>query len=60
MAQCVDKYDVREYVEKIGLGKYLNQVYGVYNSPEEIEFKTLPKSFVLKDTLGGVETPSFL
>lgn len=53
MAQCVDKYDVREYIEKIGLGRYLNKVYGVYNSLTEIEFETLPKSFVIKDTLGG-------
>ena len=33
-------------IEKIGLGKYLNKEYGVYNSPAEIEFETLPKSFV--------------
>ena len=53
MAQCADKYDVRKYVEQVGLAKYLNTVYGVYNSTKEIEFETLPRSFVLKDTLGG-------
>lgn len=53
MAQCADKYDVRKYVEQAGLAKYLNTVYGVYNSTKEIEFETLPRSFVLKDTLGG-------
>lgn len=53
MAQCADKYDVRKYVEQVGLAKYLNTVYGVYNSTKEIVFETLPRSFVLKDTLGG-------
>lgn len=53
MAQCVDKYKVRSYVEQCGLGSILNQVYGVYDSPEEIDFDRLPESFVLKDTLGG-------
>lgn len=53
MAQCVDKYEVRSYVDQCGLGSILNQVYGVYDSPEEIDFDRLPESFVLKDTLGG-------
>lgn len=53
MAQCVDKYEVRRYVEQCGLGNILNQLYGVYDSPEEIDFNKLPKSFVIKDTLGG-------
>lgn len=53
MAQCVDKYDVREYVEKHGLGYILNEVYGVYDNPYEVNFSILPKSFVIKDTLGG-------
>lgn len=53
MAQCVDKYDVRKYVESCGLGDILNECYGVYDSPDEIDFEALPKQFVLKDTLGG-------
>lgn len=53
MAQCVDKYEVRSYVEQCGLGSILNQVYGVYDSPGEIDFDKFPESFVLKDTLGG-------
>lgn len=53
MVKCVDKYEVREYVKKCGLEKILNDCYGVYNSPEEIDFKVLPNEFVLKDTLGG-------
>ena len=31
----------------------LNECYGVYSSPDEIDFGKLPDSFVLKDTLGG-------
>jgi hypothetical protein len=53
MAQCVDKYEVRKYVEKVGLGYILNELYGVYDLPDEIDFDKLPNSFVLKDTLGG-------
>ena len=53
MKQCVDKYEVRKYVEECGLGFILNECYGVYSSPDEIDFGKLPDSFVLKDTLGG-------
>lgn len=53
MKQCVDKYEVRKYVEDCGLSSILNECYGVYNSPDEIDFLNLPDSFVLKDTLGG-------
>lgn len=53
MAQCVDKYDVRDYVEKKGIGFILNECYGIYNTPSEVDFKGLPNSFVIKDTMGG-------
>ena len=53
MRQCADKYEVRKYVESKGLGNILNELYGVYDNPDEIDFDKLPKSFVLKDTLGG-------
>ena len=53
MVQCVDKYDVRKYVEDKGLGHILNECYGVYETVEEIDFNQLPNQFVLKDTLGG-------
>lgn len=53
MIQCVDKYDVREYIKSLGLGDNLNECYGVYSSPDEIDFSKLPNQFVLKDTLGG-------
>lgn len=53
MAQCADKYDVRKYVEDCGLGSILNEMYGVYDSPDEVDFSALPNEFVIKDTLGG-------
>lgn len=50
LKQLVDKYDVRAYVEeKIG-SQYLNEIYGVYNTPEDIPFEKLPSEFVIKAT----------
>lgn len=53
MVQCVDKYDVREYLKNKGLQDILVDCYGVYSSVEEIDWNSLPNSFVMKDTLGG-------
>ena len=53
MIKCADKNDVREYVKSKGLEKYLIPCYGVYNSPEEIDWDSLPNQFVMKDTLGS-------
>ena len=53
MAQCVDKYEVRKYVEKCGLGHILNECYGVFDRADDVNFDKLPNSFVLKDTLGS-------
>ncbi len=53
MTQCADKYAVREFVEeKVGKG-VLNELYGVYEDAEEIDFDLLPDSFVLKATHGS-------
>ena len=51
MHQCVDKYEVRKYVESKGLKNILNELYGVYDGPEEINFEKLPKKFVIKTTI---------
>lgn len=48
-----DKYEVREYVRKCFSSEILNEVYGVYNSFDEINFNTLPNSFVIKATHGS-------
>ena len=53
MKQCADKYDVRQYIESIGLKSILNECYGVYDRAEDVDFDKLPDQFVLKDTLGG-------
>ncbi|MDY5122815.1 MAG: ATP-grasp fold amidoligase family protein [Treponema sp.] len=53
MPKCVDKWEVRKFVEECGLASILNEVIGVYESPDDIDFGKLPEQFVLKDTLGG-------
>ena len=53
LCKCADKFDVREFVEGKGLGIILNNCYGCYEKFDEINFDSLPNSFVLKDTLGG-------
>lgn len=53
MSQCVDKYEVRKYVENKGLGNILDKLYGVYESPDKIDFETLPNQFVIKTTTGS-------
>lgn len=53
MVQCEDKYDVREYVRNKGLENILIPCYGVFESVDEIDWDSLPESFVMKDTLGS-------
>lgn len=44
----VDKYKVRDYIkEKIG-EEYLIPLIGVWDNPDDIDFKALPNQFVLK------------
>ena len=50
--QLADKYAVRDFVkDKIG-NKYLNELIGVWDSVDEINFEKLPEKFVLKATHG--------
>lgn len=51
--ECVDKYEVRKYVERKGLANILNEVLGIYNNANDIDFSSLPKRFVAKTTDGG-------
>lgn len=53
MWRCVDKYEVRNYLHERGLEKYLNELYGVFDSVFDIDFDKLPKQFVVKTTDGG-------
>lgn len=53
MTLCSDKYEVRKFVEsKVG-AHVLNELYGVYESVDEIDFDFLPESFVFKATHGS-------
>ncbi len=51
--ECVDKYEVRKFVKKKGLGEILNELYGVYDDANEINFSELPNKFVIKTTDGS-------
>ena len=53
MHKCVDKYEVRKYVESPGLERILVKLYKKYDSVEEIDWDDLPNQFVLKTTHGG-------
>lgn len=46
--KCTDKFAVREYVESKGLDYILNDLYGVYNKTEDIDWDKLDEKFVLK------------
>ena len=52
-SKLVDKYAVKEWVKKIIGEQYIIPTLGVWNSFDEIDFETLPSSFVLKTTHGG-------
>lgn len=52
VTECADKYKVREYVENCGCGEILNDLYGVYDSPDEINWGDLPEKFVIKWNFG--------
>lgn len=52
-ARCADKYLVREYVTHIIGEEYLNNLLGVYDSVETIDFQSLPEKFVVKGTHGS-------
>ena len=53
MTLYADKYEVREIVEKKIGSHILNELYGVFKTPDEIDFDSLPESFVLKATHGS-------
>lgn len=46
--QCADKYRVRQYVEKKGLGNILVPLIGEWTDPNDINWDKLPDKFVLK------------
>lgn len=50
--QCADKYMVRQYVADCGGSVLLNELYGVYNSVDELNLDDLPNTFFLKTNHG--------
>ena len=53
MQQCADKYQVRKYIESKDLGHILNELYDVFETPEDIRLDHLPDQFVLKLSNGS-------
>lgn len=51
-SQLTDKYEVRGFVEQRCGSGILNDLYGVYETPDEIEWDKLPQQFVMKTTNG--------
>lgn len=47
-ADLADKYKVRKYVEFLGLGDILVQLYGRWDKASNIDWNRLPNQFVLK------------
>ena len=53
MHQCVDKYEVRKFLQERGMEDLLIKLLGVYDDATEIDFATLPERFVIKTNDGG-------
>ncbi|MCB2208724.1 MAG: hypothetical protein KQH67_10570 [Bacteroidetes bacterium] len=53
LTKFADKYEVRSYIKNQIGGQYLNTIYGIYNSAEEIDWNLFPQNFVLKATHGS-------
>lgn len=50
--RLADKYEVRNYVESLGLGDTLVKLYAVWFSKEEVNFDCLPETFIIKANNG--------
>ncbi|MBZ8174620.1 ATP-grasp fold amidoligase family protein [Staphylococcus delphini] len=50
MITCTDKYEVRQYVKNKGYKHLLTDIYGVYDSFDEINLENLPEKFFMKAT----------
>ena len=53
MRRCADKFQVRGYLEEKGYGYLLNELYAVFERPEDISLDLLPEAFVLKVSNGS-------
>lgn len=53
MHQCVNKFEVREYVKSKGLEDTLVKLYGHYDNVNDVDWESLPDEFVIKTQQGG-------
>lgn len=53
MEKCADKVAVREYISNKGYEDCLNEVYGVFNKVQDIDYDSLPDQFVIKAAHGS-------
>ena len=53
MKICADKYTVRQYLKEKGYGGILNPLYAVYDTPDDVDFDSLPDQFALKCSVGS-------
>ena len=61
--RLADKYEVRKYVEGIGLGDTLVKLYAVWYNVEDVDFDSLPDTFIIKANNGdgkGILVPCML
>ncbi len=52
-ARCTDKYLVRDYIKELGYSTILIDLYMVFESVKDMNFNSLPNSFVMKCTHGS-------
>lgn len=50
--RLADKYEVRKYIEEIGLGDILVKLYATWFKKEDVDFDALPESFIIKANNG--------
>lgn len=53
LTRLTDKYQVRQFIAEQGFSEILNEMYGIYESCDDIDFSRLPDRFVLKATHGS-------
>lgn len=52
-SRLADKVRVREYVEECGFGDNLTKLFGVWGKGSDVDFDSLPESFVIKTNNGS-------
>lgn len=48
VTDCIDKYKIREWLERKGFRDICPTLYGVYDSAEELDWDSFPQQFVVK------------